>query len=202
MGVTAYAGSGVSLTLGAVWQMVVRVDDAYGQLAADTLTVTVTPPDGVPVLATVEQASRGLHLASYVTADAGVHVALAETLTHGSTAFSANVTPVTPASDRPDRAALAGYLSSIGTLSWSDSELDDVLAAETSAQWDVCAVPAAYPFSLREALLRRCARNLALRALPLAVLRGDADGGDNTVLPANDPEVRRLERPWRKLRIG
>ena len=58
-----------------------------------------------------------------------------------------------------------------------------------------------YPKDLRQALLRRVQRNLALRALPLAVLQGDAEAG-STILPGKDLEVRRLEGPFRRLLVG
>lgn len=86
----------------------------------------------------------------------------------------------------------------------SVEELADVLAAEVELQAKVCRIPApgvppadTFPAPLRTALFRRVARALALKGIPLAVLQGDAEQG-NTVLPSNDPEVRRQERPYRK----
>lgn len=83
---------------------------------------------------------------------------------------------------------------------WSDVELQGALNAEQVAQAKVCRV-ASYSDDLREALLRRVQVNLAKRALPLAVLQGDAEAG-NTILPGRDPEVRRLEGPNRKAVVG
>ncbi len=85
-----------------------------------------------------------------------------------------------------------------------DDELGDVLAAEIELQAKVCRIPAdptdppadAFPAALRQALFRRVARALAMKGIPLAVLQGDAEAGA-TYLPSNDPEVRRLERPYR-----
>ncbi|GAA1549924.1 hypothetical protein GCM10009804_03130 [Kribbella hippodromi] len=86
----------------------------------------------------------------------------------------------------------------------NDDELGDVLAAEIELQRKVCTIPAdptnppadAFPVPLRTALFRRVARSLALKGIPLAVLQGDAETG-TTILPSNDPEVRRIERPYR-----
>jgi hypothetical protein len=86
-----------------------------------------------------------------------------------------------------------------------DAELGDVLAAEIELQAKVCTIPAdptdppadAFPAPLRTALFRRVARAIALKGIPLAVLQGDAETG-NTILPSNDPEVRRQERPYRR----
>lgn len=58
--------------------------------------------------------------------------------------------------------------------------------------------PLPYPVDLAEAVCRRVARNLALRGLPLAVLQSDAEGGA-LVTPGKDPEIRRLEGPYRRL---
>lgn len=87
--------------------------------------------------------------------------------------------------------------------SWSDDELQEALDAESADQAarvtypvDADGDPVAAP-NLDEALKRRVARNLAMRRLPLAVLQGDADAG-STTLPGSDPEVRRLEAPYRK----
>lgn len=98
----------------------------------------------------------------------------------------------------PDLTAVKEYL---GQTSASDDTITSALAAESAAQSRVCRIPVTYPEDLGEALKRRVARNLALRGLPIAVLRGDAESG-NTILPGRDPEVRRLEAPFRKLMLG
>lgn len=82
-----------------------------------------------------------------------------------------------------------------------DVDVQGALEAEIQAQRDICRIPDEFSASLREALFRRVARNLALRGLPLMVLRGNAEIGDLTP-PGRDPEVRRLEAPHRKLIMG
>ena|SRR5690348_10135275 len=90
-----------------------------------------------------------------------------------------------------------------------DDELQDVLDAEVELQAKVCRIPVdptdppadAFPASLRTAVFRRVARALALKGIPLAVLQGDSETG-TTFLPANDPEVRRLEGPYRVVVFG
>jgi hypothetical protein len=98
----------------------------------------------------------------------------------------------------PTLADVSAYL---GDHSASDADVQAALDAETAAQAARCRIPANYPDDLAEALKRRVARNLALKLLPLAVLQGDTETG-STVLPGNDPEVRRLEAPHRKLVVG
>jgi hypothetical protein len=92
----------------------------------------------------------------------------------------------------------------LGDTSYTVSEIGEVLAAEKAAQAARCRVPAddaAWPADLTEALYRRCARNLALRGMPLAVLQGDAEAG-SLIPPGRDPEVRRLEGPHRRITVG
>lgn len=106
-------------------------------------------------------------------------------------------------SGTPDVEDATAYLGPSGA-SWDEETISDALAAETAAQRGNCRVPAdpaLLPDDLREALLRRVAANLARRQLgPLPGLQGDAEV--STVVPARDPEVRRLEGPWRKLVFG
>jgi hypothetical protein len=97
------------------------------------------------------------------------------------------------------------YLDSIQagqSATFSDAVLTDALNAEKAAQRARCRIPAAYPYDLGQALKRRVQRNLAMRSLPLAVLQGDADVGSSTFLPGDDPEVRRYERPYRRMVVG
>ncbi|HET6742392.1 MAG TPA: hypothetical protein VFH76_25785 [Kribbella sp.] len=90
-----------------------------------------------------------------------------------------------------------------------DEELADVLASEIELQAQTCRIPVdptdppadAFPAALRAAVFRRVARAIAMKGIPLAVLQGDAEVG-TTYLPSNDPEVRRLEGPFRVVVFG
>lgn len=194
MPVTANTWTTVHAPVGDVWLIGVDVTDANGQRVSQTPVVTVTLPDGTTALPTVELLSTGCYRASYTLAAAGRYVANAVATGYGVAQFAAFTDAVTPASGMPVVGHVSAYL---GKHSWSTPDLQDALDAEASAQRSVCAVPAAYPPDLRNALLRRVARNLAMRPLPLAVLRGDAEAGDPNILPpGSDPEVRRLEKPY------
>ncbi len=82
-----------------------------------------------------------------------------------------------------------------------DAALTDALEAEKAAQARVCRVDhTAYPDDLAQALKRRVRRNLAMRGIPLGVM-ADAEGGGVRV-GSNDPEIRRLEAPFRKVLKG
>jgi hypothetical protein len=86
-------------------------------------------------------------------------------------------------------------------VSADDDDIQEAIDAEAADQAIACAWPDDYPPNLRMALLRRVLRNLAMKRLPLAMATGDAESGGG-LLPRYDPEVRRYERPYRKLPIG
>ncbi len=82
----------------------------------------------------------------------------------------------------------------------SADDVEDALMAEEAAQAARCETfKYAGNLDLREALMRRVARNLALRNLPLGV---QADEGGGVRIGSSDPEVRRLEAPYRRLPVG
>lgn len=94
----------------------------------------------------------------------------------------------------------------LGTeVSWTDAAITDAVAAESAAQAAVCRLPDTtdYPADLMEALCRRVAHNLAVRALPLGVQATITDAAAlNTYVGGTDAEVRRLEAPYRKLVVA
>ena len=104
----------------------------------------------------------------------------------------------------PDLPAVKAYLGD--THTWGDSEIAEALAAETAAQSRACRIPDgtdAYPADLDEALCRRVAHNLAVRALPLGVQANVSDMAVATTrVGGMDAEVRRLEGPWRRVMFG
>lgn len=198
MGVQALSSPSVELTVGAVWTVSVSVRDANGCLTADAPVVTVTLPNASTVTPTVETVTVGIYRAEYQPAAAGRFVASAVTSTHGRVDFVAVVQAVTANASMPSVDTFKDYAKIPDDDTSLDDEITAALDAEAAAQRKVCRVPAAYPADLQEALHRRVARNLAMRGIPLAVLRGDSESGD-TVLPGHDPEIRRLERGHRRM---
>ena len=84
---------------------------------------------------------------------------------------------------------------------YTDAQLNDALAAETASQSHFLKagiVVTVHP-DLVQALFRRVARNLAMRALPLAISDGEAGA---TRIGGRDPEIRRLEGPYRRRVVG
>lgn len=103
------------------------------------------------------------------------------------------------------------YLGSSGH-SWTEEEVEAALLAETAAQAAVVRFPAdpeppaeplPYPADLAEALCRRVAHNLAVRALPLGVQATVTDmAALNTYVGGTDAEVRRLELPYKRRTVA
>jgi hypothetical protein len=196
MTVRALSSTSTDLPVGGVWAMVVSVGDSSGCPVDVMPTVGVTLPDGSPAAPGMERVSTGVYRAELVTTLSGRYVASVTTLVNGAAQFAAYASAVV--AELPDVDDLDDYLEE---NSWTHVQLQDALDAETAAQRNACRIPADYPADLREALLRRAQRNLAMRVQPLAVVPG-SETSPAIVIPSRDPEVRRLEGPYRKLPVG
>lgn len=87
--------------------------------------------------------------------------------------------------------------------SMSDVQLTQVMDAETDLQAQCCQIPATtedYPPALAQALLRRVARHVSARGVPLG-LTGDSEFGP-VRLPSWDVEIERLEAPYRVIAVA
>lgn len=200
MTVWASSPDAVLLPISGQWIIRVSVVDEDGYPADDVPVVTVTLPAGGTATPTIETIGTGDYRAVYLVGTAGRYVARAVTTSHGAADFAAYAAGTTAGTGMPEVADVAAYLRE-GAASWTTADLQDALDAEAAAQRSRCTLRAVYPDDMRQALLRRVARNLALRALPLAVHQGDAEAG-SMLLPGADPEVRRLEAPHRKRVVG
>lgn len=197
MTVYAFRPDIVALSIGDVWDIAVTVRDANCCLT-DTaaVVVTVTLPSGSTSAPTVERVAAGVYRALYTVGTSGRYIARAVAAGYGAADFVAYVEGTTAGTSMPTIADVDAYL---GENSWEPDDLQAALDAESAAQRATCRVAAVYPADLREALLRRVARNLALRRNPLGQPQGDAEFN---FIPGRDPEVRRLEAPHRKLVFG
>lgn len=200
MGVRALTPTAELLPIGGRWIVAVQVTDDDGVLVDAAPTVTVTLPAGSTTSPTVEFVSSGVHRAAYEVGSTGRYVARVVVTGYGAADFAAYATATTAGTGMPDTDDVAAYLGE-SAASWTTDELQDALDAEAAAQRSRCRVGAVYPADLRQALLRRVARNLAMRLLPLSVPQGDSEAGP-VIIPGQDPEVRRLEGPYRKLTVG
>jgi hypothetical protein len=177
---------------------VTDVDD--DPTSAAVPVISVTPPGGVVAHPAVVNVGTGLYQFTYLLAAAGRHlVAAVAADPYGMATTAVYAEAQVSSSGMPTLANVQTYLRQ---YSWTDPEMQAALDAEAAAQRAKIRPSAVYGADLREALLRRVARNLAMRGLPLAVLAGDGDGNGPQILPGRDPEVRRLEAPYRKITFG
>lgn len=202
MGIRALSSTSVDLPIGGIWTIEVETTDEDGYLTTGTPSVVVTLPGGSTTSPSFSTVTTGVYRATYTVAANGRYVAVVTDASYGSVAFSAYVSTVTASSGMPTVTDVDTYLTQAGVSgSWTTAQKQSALDAEAAAQRAVCKVGAIYPADLKEALLRRVARNLALRAIPIATPTGDAES-PLSFIPGRDPEVRRLEAPHRKLVVG
>lgn len=178
----------------------VRADLDPQELVDAVVTVTVTRPDSTTATPAVEQDGPGQYVARYVLAANGRHFAVAAVSGPVVDVVTFAVDALAP-TGRPTQSQVESYLGADTVAQWGAATIAEALAAETAAQAKVCRIPAEFDADLSEALKRRVACNLARRPLPLAVVSNDADSGP-TVLPGHDPEVKRLEGPYRRVVFG
>lgn len=190
----------ISLPLGDRWVLDVEVRDDDGALVDVATSVAVDDPAGVTTAVVPVLVDAGRWRVAVPLTLAGRYVAAVAAVGAGVATAAAYAIGRTTAAGMPNAEDCATYMGA-DAASWSAPEIADALLVEAGAQRDRCRVGAAYPDPLRGALLRRVQRNLAMRRLPLAMPTGDADAGAG-VLPGRDPEVRRLEAPYRRLPIG
>lgn len=193
-------GAAATLPAGAWWVLDVETTDADDLLADGAPVLTVTGPAGPAPAPVVTHVGLGHYRAPVLVDEPGRWVAGATSATAGAGYAAAYVLAATDGTGMPTAADVVAYM---GPTSYTLDQVADALAAESAAQRSRCAVGALYPDDLRNALLRRAQRNLAMRRLPLALLQGDGEAGsDSTMPPGEDPEVRRLERPHRRMPVG
>lgn len=167
----------------------------------DTAVLTITRPDGTTATPTLDEPDTGILVVDYVPDMPGRHIAVCVTTGTGA-GVAVDVVDVV-ATDLAIVSAddARAYLISTGPTSFTDSEITGALDAERAAQADVCRVDDWTP-ALREALLRRVARNLAARAVPVATWSAFDGGASGTRVPTRDPEIARLEAPFRRLTVA
>ncbi len=185
------------LDVGDTWLLGVAVyDDIDGDLVDATVTATVTRPDTTTDSPAAVRDQLGVYLASHVVTQSGRYTARV-VVTGPVTSAVPFAVDVEAVAARPTLAQVKDYLKD-GATGWSDAQIQAALDAETAAQSRSCRIPADYPPDLAEALKRRVRRNLAMRGIPLGVQTSEV----GPVRVGRDPEIRRLEAPYPKLRVG
>lgn len=187
--------------LGAVVPITFEVCDADGAPAnAGASAVTMTR-DGVATgeSLTLANPSTGVYQLDYVPAQLGRYVAVG-TFTGVNAGTAVDVFDVLAAG--LSVVTLADVQAYLGVdVSWSTTEMTRALDAERAAQRRACRIDDYGP-DLREALLRRVARNLAARAVPIVTFTSFEGGGTSSRVPKTDAEVGRLEAPYLRMEVG
>lgn len=187
------------LDVGDTWLIGVKVqDDKTRKLTDATVTITVTKPDLTTSLPAVTKDSTGKYSAGYVVQTAGRYTAVASVsgAVVSVVAYTVDADPI----GFPTLVQVKAYLGS--ETSRTDAEITEALTAETVAQSNVCRTSSVYPADLAEALKRRVARNLYMRGLPSGLETINTEAGGMGVRISTDPEIRRLEAPYRRLVVG
>ena len=93
----------------------------------------------------------------------------------------------------------------LASTSVTDDQLQVVIDGELAGQAALCRVPAdpaLYPDQLREALYRRVGRFTSGRQVPLGLSGDPASEYGATRVPMYDPEIERIEGPFRVVVFG
>lgn len=187
--------------LGAVVPLTFEVCDSDGVPAnAGASSITMTR-DGVSTgeSLTLTNPETGVYQLDYTPAQVGRYVAVA-TFTGANAGTAVDVFDVLASG--LSIVTLTDVQAYLGVdVSWSTTEMTRALDAERAAQRRRCRIDDYGP-DLREALLRRVARNLAARAVPVATFTSFDGGGTSTRVPMKDAEVARLEAPYRRMEVG
>lgn len=193
------------LLVGDVWTFDLAVTDADGCAVADSLAVTVTDPSGTDTTPAPEELAGVGAYRLAVTLDAPGRWLAAVAGSQGAAAATAYAQTATDATGMPTIVDLGGTdgngMGYLGTHSYTDQQLQDALDAEAAAQRRTLRMPAVYSADLRQALLRRAARALALMRINVNT-EIDGETGRNTVPSGLDREIRRYEAPYRRLPVG
>ena len=173
-------------------------DEAGSAVSAATVALTVAIDGGPPATVATSNPAPGDYRADYVPATAGAYVArLVASGTHAGVAeLRWHVTGSDPST--LTAAVLRDYL---GASSATDGQILGALAAERVAQARRCRI-VPYTPDLLEALMRRVARNLAARSVPVASFTSFEGVSSSTRVPATDAEIKRLEAPARRRTVG
>ena len=201
---TALSWTNPTVYVGGNWTIRVLASDDTREPVDVAGTVTVTAPDGTVTAGVTTVASsrvRGISYVTIVPLEPGRYVVAVTVPGAGVAYFTATAVEPTATAAMPDVQDCVDYMGGDDAISFTDDDVQQALDQETSAQARVCRIPAAYPADLRGALLRRVQRALAMRSLSLAV-RESTDGESTIIVPGRDPEVRRLEAPYRKVMLG
>lgn len=194
-------GDNAAVVVGGTWVVeFFTSEDGYTEAADPTLVVTL--PNGTTISPDFESESdTGLYEYHVPITLPGRYVAsIAAAELDGLRYVSCFALEVTTDNEMPNVADVVVYLEGgKKTTSFDPDVIETFLASESAAQRSRCRIPAAYPPDLRMALLRRVQRAMAMKGI---VYDGQTGPDGDSYTPTNDPEIRRLEAPYRKVLLG
>jgi hypothetical protein len=196
---TTATGNRDAWIVGSVIPLAWTITDRWGDPAdPTTVTLTATLAGGVPETLTTTSPRTGEILAAYRPMAPGPYVF--RLVLDGDYATAVEDRALVTAVDSHDLTVvqMRAYL---GDTSADDAELAGAILAERHAQAARCRIDRYGP-DLLEALKRRVARNLAARRVPVASFTAFDGGSTSTRVPTQDPEIRRLEAPYRRISVG
>jgi hypothetical protein len=197
----AISDTSAELQINGRWVIDVAVLDDDGRFVSPDVTVVITstsPADDVST-PTVERLTSGVYRATALVTLPGRYIATVSAVGYGAVSFTAFVTDVTTADGMPTVQDVRDYAEdNIG--SWTDPQIQEVLDSEAVQQRRRLTVGAVYPADVAEALKRRVVRALNLRSKTMPTdFSSGFDGEGSSFIPFNDPEIKRLEAPYRKV---
>jgi hypothetical protein len=170
-----------------------------GVLAAPTTAgLTIILPAGDLATPTLDNPTPGVFVLDYMPATVGRHVAMFVSTGPGAGSAVDVFDVLAPDLSLVTVGDVEAYL---GETSATPDDITGALTAERRAQADRCRIDD-YTEALREALLRRVARNLAARAVPIATFTSFEGGGTSARVPQVDAEIKRLEGPYVRWTVG
>jgi hypothetical protein len=201
--IVALSDTSVELQASDRWIIAFAVYDDDGNTPTDdpAPVVNVTGPDGGASTPDVVLQTDGTYRSVVQLASTGRSVANVYTPSYGVLGFVANGTGnITTAQGMPSVASVQAYAGGSLSDSWLNADIQAALDSEASQQRKRLNIPAVFPPDLFEALCRRVVfaldRRQKLNAGDFST--GIVNGEGQAFIPA-DPEIRRLEAPYRKV---
>lgn len=184
-----------------VMQFVIYDDNGFIPATAPAPVVTITGPAGGSTTPDVVQLSDGSYQVAVTLNESGRSVANVYAEGYGVLGFVAYGTGnITTGLGFPTVAQVRAYAGGSLSDDWSDPDIQLVLDSEASQQRARLNIGAVYPPDLAEALKRRVVLALDRRQKLSA---GESSNvilvGETTAFVPADPEIKRLENPYRKV---
>lgn len=200
--IKALSDTSIDLQLKDLWWMYVLVTAADGTpLLAANPVFTITSPTGDVIIADVDERGGGVYRTFTGVNDPGRWVCEVRKTGNGVANFVAYSSGVVVGTSMPTVDDVRNYADNSQSIGdWDDEDIQSVLDSEASQQRSRCDIGAIYPPDLFEALCRRTVLGLNRRSqLNAGDFAVGIAGTENQAFIPNDPEIRRLETPYKKV---